>query len=169
MRSLSVKALAAGALLAVAGCTEVECPLDSIVAMTCGLYSAETGAPHKLSVTLDVLAAGTDSVLLNQATGISSFLLPVRRGVATDTIVLVFTNDVPQEAADSIFLDHTDEPHFEALDCPGTVFHTLRGVRWTSHDLSRMPLTVDSVSIVRTSVNYEDLENLRIFLRAAAE
>jgi len=161
--------LAAGLLLSLTGCTEVECPLDSIVALTCGLYSAETGEPHKLSATLDVLAAGTDSVLLNQATGISSFQLPVRRGIATDTIVFVFTNDVPQEAADTLFLTHTDQPHFEALDCPGTVFHTLQGVRWTSHALSLMPLTVDSVSIVRTSVNYEDLENLRIYLRTAAK
>ena len=63
-------------------------------------------------------------------------------------------------------MQHTPQPHFESLDCPAAVYHTLHAVRYTSHPLSQLPLTVDSVALVRSIVNYDDIENLRIYLRA---
>lgn len=167
---MSGKIVAVCLSLLLAGCTEVNCPLDSVVAMTCGLYDVESRQPITLTATLSVRAAGTDSILLNEATNISSFLLPVRHGVTTDTLLLDFSTATSVQAVtDTLFVEHTNEPHFEYIDCPGTMFHTLKSVRWTSHDLLDMPLTVDSVAIVRPSVNYDDIENLRIFLRALAE
>lgn len=170
MKGLFGKLLAGCVSLFFAGCTEVNCPLDSVVAMTCGLYDMESKQAVTLTATLSVRAAGTDSVLLNNATNISSFLLPVRQGVTTDTLLLDFSTATSiQAVADTLFVEHTNEPHFEYIDCPGTIFHTLKSVRWTSHDLLEMPLTVDSVAIVRPTVNYDDIENLRIYLRALAE
>lgn len=170
MKSLFSKIWAGSLLLLAAGCAEVNCPLDSVVAMTCGLYDAESKQAVTLTATLSVRAAGTDSILLNNATNVSSFLLPVRQGVTTDTLLLDFSTVTSvQSVTDTLFVDHTNEPHFEYIDCPGTIFHTLKSVRWTSHDLSVMPLTVDSVAIVRPTVNYDDIENLRIYLRALDE
>jgi hypothetical protein len=67
-----------------------------------------------------------------------------------------------------IFVAHTNEPHFESVDCPPAVFHTIQSVAWTSHSLSQMPLTIDSVAVVRTKVNYDDVENLKVYLRSTA-
>ena len=71
-----------------------------------------------------------------------------------------------QDAVDTLFVDHTLQPHFESLDCPSSVFHTITGVRATSHSLGNMPLTIDSVALVRLIVNYDDVENIRIYLRS---
>lgn len=148
-------------------CTSIDCPLDNLVELTCGLYSAETGSSLTLSDTLTVRAGGVkDTTLLNRGVSISSFELPMRHGVDCDTLLLDFSNTSGQSATDTIYLGHTNEAHFESIDCPTAVFHTLTSVSWTSHALGTMPLTVDSVAIVRQIVNYDNIENLKIYLRS---
>ncbi len=160
-------AVAALVLACAAGCTNVDCPLDNIVVMTCGLYDAATETPYTLKDTLTVRAGGQkDTVLLNRAQGIKSFVLPLRQGVERDTLLLRFSNPAGQFATDTLFIAHTNEPHFESIDCPTAVFHTLKEVEWTGHPLGLMPLTVDSVAVVRKTVNYDDIENLKIYLRS---
>lgn len=155
--------------LATAACTNIDCPLDNVVALQCGLYQSETGAPLTLSDTLTVRAGGVlDTVLLNRAIGLKDFQLPVRQGAAADTLLLRFANEHGQAAEDSIIVGHEATAHFESLDCPATFFHTLTAVRWTSHALGEMPLTIDRVEIVRPQVNYDNVENLRIYLRSTA-
>ncbi len=153
---------------ATTSCKEIECPLDNVVAMTVGLYASETSSALTLADTLTVTAAGTDSVLLNRAFGLSSFLLPVSHGAAADTLLFRFSNEKGQVATDSVIVSHTNEPHFESVDCPSAMFHTLLSVRWTSHPLSQLPLTVDSVAITRSNVNYDDVENIKVFLRSTS-
>ena len=158
--------LVASAVLA--ACSNIDCPLDNVVLMQCGLYASETRAALTLTDTLTVRPAGRDTVLLNRAQGISSFLLPLRESGTQDTLLLCLSDAQGRRAIDTLFVQHTPQPHFESLDCPPAVFHTLTGVRATSHSLGLMPLTIDSVSVVRSSVNYDDIENIRIFLRATA-
>ena len=152
--------------LMVAGCSNIDCPLDNVVRMQCNLYASETRKALTLSDVLTVTPAGRDTVLLNQATAISSFLLPLKEGGTRDTLLLHFSNTAGQEAVDTLFVTHEPQPHFESVDCPACVFHTIKEVGFTSHALGLMPLTIDSVAIVRTAVNYDDIENLRIFLRS---
>lgn len=152
-------------------CTNIDCPLDNVVELTCGLYAADTKAALSLTDTLTVTSPGTlaaDTTLLNRATGISSFLLPMRQTMDRDTLVLHLSNVMGQSARDTIFLRHTNDPHFESIDCPTSVFHTLLDVQWTSHALRLMPLTIDSVAIVRKNVNYDNVENLKIYLRTTS-
>ena len=151
----------------VAGCSNIDCPLDNVVAMQCNLYASETRTPLQLDqATLTITPAGRDTVLLNQASGIHSFLLPLKDSGTQDTLLLHLTNAEGQAATDTLFVSHTPQPHFESVDCPVVVFHTLNAVRGTSHPLSMLPLTVDSVALVRSIVNYDDIENVRIYLRA---
>lgn len=162
-----VPILAVLSLMLATACTSIDCPLDNLVELTCGLYSAETKSALTLTDTLTIRAGGVkDTTLLNRALGLSSFELPVRHGVACDTLLLDLSNASGQTATDTIYLGHTNEAHFESIDCPTAVFHTLTSVRWTSHALSVMPLTVDSVAIVRQTVNYDNIENLKIYLRS---
>ena len=63
--------------LCLLACTNVDCPLENVVTMNCGLYNAETKASLKISDTLTIKTGGTkDTTLLNRANGISSFKLP---------------------------------------------------------------------------------------------
>ncbi len=156
----------AAALLA--ACSNIDCPLDNVVMMQCNLYSSETRSALTLTDTLNIRPAGRDTVLLNRATGISSFLVPLKESDTRDTLLLVLSNTTGQTATDTLFVDHTPQPHFENLDCPASVFHTVHAVSATSHPLSQLPLTIDSVSLVRSTVNYDDIENIRIFLRSTS-
>ncbi len=170
--SLIRKALFAPTAIVVASllsaCSNIDCPLDNVVMMQCNLYSAETHSALTLTDTLNVRPAGRDTVLLNRATGISSFLVPLKESGTRDTLLLVLSNTTGQTATDTLFVDHTPQPHFENLDCPASVFHTIQAVSSTSHALSQLPLTIDSVSLVRPTVNYDDIENIRIFLRSTS-
>lgn len=155
-----------GVGLILAACSNIDCPLDNVVMMQCNIYAAETKQPLTLSATLTVTPTNSDSVLLNRATGISSFLLPLKEGGEADTLLLNFSNTDGLEAIDTLFVLHTPKPHFESLDCPVSVFHTINSASATTHPLAEFPLTIDSVSLVRSIVNYDDIENIRIFLRS---
>lgn len=148
------------------GCTNIDCPLDNIVAMTCGLYDAGSENKYTLGDTLTVRAGGKkDTILLNRAYGLQSFLLPLRNASSCDTLLFRFSNSRGQFATDTLYLLHESQVHFESPDCPSAVFHRIGGVRWTSHPLGQMPLTIDKVNVVRQTVNYDDIENLKIYLR----
>lgn len=150
------------------GCSNIECPLDNVVVMTCGLYSAETQESLKLQATLDVMPAGKDTILLNRASDINLFMLPLRQAVEADTFLLRFTDEVGQVGTDTLFVKHTNTPHYESIECPATVFHTLTGVSWKRGETNPLAIAIDSVAVVRTAVNYDDIENLRIYLRPVA-
>ena len=153
-------------LFALGGCTSIECPLDNVVMMQCNFYAKETEQPLKLNAELTVKPAGRDTVLLNKITAVESILLPLKEGEDKDTLLLQFVSQTGQQATDTLFVTHTRHPHFESLDCPVSVFHQIVSTHVTSHPLSELPLTADSVSLVRSLVDYNDIENIRIFLRS---
>lgn len=149
-------------------CTNIECPLDNVVVMTAHLYEAETEQPLTLTDSLTVFTSRNDSILLNRAQGIKTFAAPVRHGVSCDTLLLRFSN-IDQAASDTLFVSKTDQPHFESIDCPATMYHYIKSVSWTNHPLAAFPLTIDSVAVIRSKVDYDDVENIRIYLRSTAQ
>lgn len=164
-----MKKLLYALLLACPACTNIDCPLDNVVVMTGGLYRSEDGTSLTLQDELTVNSAATGEVLLNKVSEISGFEIPLRHGAGTDTLLFSFANAEGQAAEDTLFLTYTDSPHFESVDCPAALFHTLKEVRWTSHPLAELPLTFEKVEIVRSLVNYDDIENIKIYLRATAQ
>lgn len=154
--------------LALTGCTEVDCPLDNIVEMGVKIYDADTSQPLTLADTLTVRLAGRDTILLNRAQGINDFYLPLRYTSAEDTFLLRFSNANGQAATDTLWVTHSASPHFESIDCPAAVFHSISSVRHTFHVLRLMPLTIDSVVITNPTVNYDNVENLSLYLRTTA-
>ena len=149
-------------------CTEVDCPLDNVVEMGIGLYEAETQQALTLADTLTVRPAGKDTILLNRAQNISVCYLPLRQGFERATLLLRFSNAAGQAATDTLFVGHTNAPHVESIDCPASVFHKITSVAHTQHPLSQMPLTIDSVAIANPTVNYDNIQHLKIYLRSTA-
>lgn len=154
-------------MVGLSACSNIDCPLDNVVSLQCNLYDASTQSTLTLSDVLSVTPAGRDTLLLNQATGIKSFLLPLKEAGAQDTLLLHFANAQGAVQVDTLFVNHTPQPHFESLDCPSSVFHTLNAVR-VSAQVSTNSAIVDSVSLVRPIVNYDDIENIRLFIRTSA-
>lgn len=151
------------------GCSSIDCPLNNVVGLNAGLRSAATGATYTLQDTLTITAAGTDSVLLNRATGIASLGLPLKYFGTTDTLRFRFSDTQGRVATDTLYISHDNIPHFENQDCPVLMFHKIGKIRWTSHALSQMPVTIDSIVVVRPLVDYQNAENIRIYLRTAIQ
>ena len=156
--------LAATLSLALTACSEIDCPLQNIVALRVGFYGAD-GAQVQLPDTLSILAAGTDSVLFNRGIAITSADIPVSYTREADTLLLRMADAAGRVATDTLIFGHTNQVHFENIDCPPAVFHAITSVRWTSHDASVLPLAVDSVELTEPNVNYDARENLKIYLR----
>lgn len=154
-------------MVGLSACSNIDCPLDNVVSLQCNLYDASTQSTLTLSDVLSVTPAGRDTLLLNQATGIKSFLLPLKEAGAQDTLLLHFANAQGAVQVDTLFVNHTPQPHFESLDCPSSVFHTLNAVRVSAQGSANSAI-VDSVSLVRPIVNYDDIENIRLFIRTSA-
>ena len=154
-------------MVGLSACSNIDCPLDNVVSLQCNLYDASTQSTLTLSDVLSVTPAGRDTLLLNQATGIKSFLLPLKEAGAQDTLLLHFANAQGAVQVETLFVNHTPQPHFESLDCPSSVFHTLNAVRVSAQGSANSAI-VDSVSLVRPIVNYDDIENIRLFIRTSA-
>lgn len=152
--------------LALSACSSIDCPLDNQVEMTLAFYDANTLKALPLPDTLSVygLNAGSEQLLYNRGIAVKTVKLTLRPQQPTDTFLLRFTSPT-QTATDTLWVDHESQPHFEALDCPASTFHTLHALRWKGHDLNLLPLTVDSAAISHSNVRYEDVENLKVFLR----
>lgn len=195
MKRLLRPTLISIAAVLLGACTNIDCPLDNVVMMQCGIYDAETEQPLTLPVewALSVKPAGRDTILLNRAYGVESFLLPLKEGEEKDTLLFFFappsgnmgntgdeeeteegegTENPPVTESivpDTLFVTHTRTPHFESVDCPASVFHNLTDASTKASPRNQLRWTLDRVKLVRTTVNYDDIENLRIYLRTSDE
>lgn len=149
-------------------CTEIECPMDNIVMMGAGLYDSETKKKINISENLSITPVGKDTILLNQAQHINEFFLSLKHETHEDHFLLHFSNAKGEYGVDTLKVGHTATPHLESLDCPATYFHTINSVGWSSHPLSEIPLTIDSVEISHPNVKYENQENIKIYLRSVS-
>ena len=76
-----------------------------------------------------------------------------------DTLVLT-VKGMDYLFQDTIWISKSNQVHYESPDCPTTLFHTIQGVRST-HEF------IDSINVIRSSVNYETSTNLEINLLSA--
>lgn len=150
-------------------CSNIDCPLDNVVVMQCNLYDAASQTSLTLTDTLSIQPLGKDTILLNRAIGVNSFLLPLKETAQNDTLLLRFSNELGEHITDTLYVEHDLQPHFESIDCPASVFHNITTVRSGSQIGATLPITIDSLSLVRSLVNYDDVENIRIFLRTATQ
>lgn len=131
-----------GLILTIGACSSIDCPLNNVVYTN---YKLE-GPVQTLSDTLTITTQrdnGFDSVLINQQVNTDSFSLPVSYGRPED-IFYFHTGHLH----DTVWIQKTNEPHFESVDCGLNYFHTITGVRFTRHAL-------DSVVINNNRVTYD--------------
>ena len=151
-----------GVVLALTACSSVDCPLNNVVYAKYKLMGDDTKLSYVLTITT-VRADGTDTILLNQQQNADSFELPMSFGQTVDELCLTRDRqDGSEVRRDTIWIEKTNEPHFESVDCGVNYFHTITGVRHTSH-------TIDSVTINKRNVNYDaSVSHLYIYFRKEA-
>ena len=137
-----------------AGCDEIDCTLYNTVYLRGGFYS--DGSQVSLADTLSITSGLQGPTLLNRETGVSTCTLDMSYWQETDTLVLTVWSD-EYLLRDTIWIDKTNRPHFESPDCPTNMFHEITSIACTHH-------FIDSVTVIKASVDYAQVENIQLHL-----
>lgn len=166
VKTFAFAATIAAALLVAASCSNIDCPLSNTVASKYVFYNTANGAAATFADTLTVRAIGSDTVLYNRGLNISEVDIPMSYRAAADTLLLDIS-DTEAKRTDTLIVAHTNEAHFESIDCSASMFHqitsaTLRPGTGGGSGLTR----IDSVAVNKRNVNYNVVENIKVFITA---
>lgn len=145
-------------------CSSTDCPLNNTVSLTAAFYDSHTGLQANMTDTLSIVAVGRrDTTLLNRGIDFNKVKLPMGYAQKTDTLLFRLVSKTGT-TTDSIFVSHTNEPHFVSLDCSTAFFHTITGVRITRRTpTADITTVIDSIVVANPDVNYDEKENLKIY------
>ncbi len=132
-------------------CSDTDC-LATNTAYVSYVFYNENGRTVSLSDTVTVTAAGTDSVLINSEVSPSLFQLPLSYTNTVDTFIIHYT----EKLIDSIFVTHTNIPHFISMDCGTGMYYYLDAISSTNN-------AIDSIMISNPTVDYNEKENVKIY------
>ena len=153
--------VAAAAAAAICSCSSVDCPVQNTVYTVYDVYS-RAGVADTLRDTLTVSTTrrdGTDSVLLNRISKVTTFDLPISYNDPEDTLFFEF-KDNTSYTLDTVYIKKDNFPHFESVDCNISFFHNITGVRHTRN-------IIDSIAINKQSVDYDaSTEHFHIYFKA---
>ena len=148
------------ALTAMTACTSIDCPVENNVATLYKLQKAD-GTQDTLHDTLTVLtrlARGVDTVILNKSVETTSFQLPISYTNAADTFTFVRKSDT-RELTDTVWIEKTNLPQFESVDCKLVYFHDVTALRHTRNG-------IDSISVKKGRIDYDsNTENFHIYFK----
>ena len=148
------------ALTAMTACTSIDCPVENNVATLYKLQKAD-GTQDTLHDTLTVLtrlARGVDTVILNKSVETTSFQLPISYTNAADTFTFVRKSDT-RELTDTVWIEKTNLPQFESVDCKLVYFHDVASLRHTRNG-------IDSISVKKGRIDYDsNTENFHIYFK----
>ena len=143
------------------GCSSIDCSLNSLV-HTQYAFRTAYGEPDTLRDTLTVTARTMhgDTILLNMASDITEFSLPVSYSLDSDTLMFRFRLKDGRAFDDQVILKKTNISHFESVDCPPTFFHDIE-------DLQHEGIAIDSLRVNDKHIdNGTEKKNIFIYLRS---
>ena len=148
------------ALTAMTACTSIDCPVENNVATLYKLQKAD-GTQDTLHDTLTVLtrlARGVDTVILNKSVETTSFQLPISYTNAADTFTFVRKSDT-REMTDTVWIEKTNLPQFESVDCKLVYFHDVTSLRHTRNG-------IDTITKKKGRIDYDsNTENFHIYFK----
>ena len=134
-------------VLAMVGCTSLDCPLNNTTYTKYRLMGNITTLNDTMTIST-TKTEGTDSVLINKDVKVDSFILPMSYHQPEDVFYFEIRNQENQVFKDTVTVKKEDFSHFESVDCNPTFFHTITEVK-TTHNL------IDSIVINNKDVNYD--------------
>ena len=134
-------------LLAMVGCTSLDCPLNNTTYTKYRLMGNITTLNDTMTIST-TKTEGTDSVLINKDVKVDSFILPMSYHQPEDVFYFEIRNQENQVFKDTVTVKKEDFSHFESVDCNPAFFHTITEVK-TTHNL------IDSIVINNKDVNYD--------------
>lgn len=146
-------------ILLLAACDSYDCTLYNYVGCYGTFY--QNGEVVSLQDTLTITSGKRGPVLLNKVVNKSKFDVPLSYWQEEDTLVLNIKGENTL-VQDTIWIKKSNQVHYESPDCPTTLFHTIQSVRSTN-------VFIKEINIIRSSVNYDQTDNLQIYLLSAAD
>lgn len=134
-------------VLAMVGCTSLDCPLNNTTYTKYRLMGNVTTLNDTMTIST-TKTEGTDSVLINKDVKVDSFILPMSYHQPEDVFYFEIRNQENQVYKDTVTVKKEDFSHFESVDCNPAFFHTITEVK-TTHNL------IDSIVINNKDVNYD--------------
>ena len=104
-------------------------------------------------LTISLLVNGKDSIVVNHLTGASNLQLPMSYTQECDTVVFSYENS----ATDTLFVKHENIPFFTSIECGLAMYHRIQSVTHTN-------AFIDSVAIINDYVNFDNNENIKLYL-----
>jgi hypothetical protein len=133
--------------LAFSACTSIDCPLNNRVYCKFKLAGTVTTLSDTLNISTD-RSDGNDTVLINRDVNVDSFSLPMSYNHAEDVFFVERRDTSGKSTIDTVTIAKDNLPHFESVDCSPAVFHILKSVTYTKHD-------IDSIVIKNKNVTYD--------------
>ena len=127
------------------GCSTIDCTLGNTVVAHYALDGEMKTLGDPLTITAD-LGDGNDTVVLNRASGLATFSLPMSYQRPADTFYLSIARGDSLVDRDTIVITKTSVPHFESVDCSPTFFHHITDVATTRHAIDSLVLNNPNVS-----------------------
>lgn len=138
-------------------CSEEEdCSMvDNRGMMVCNFFTIdpETGLSAQAVLdSLTVTARGTDSVIINRMTDVSTISLPLRYTADSTEFVFRYTAHL----TDTLVIRHTNTPYFVSMDCGYQMKQSITEERHTQRYL-------DSVYVSHPETSINGTENIQLF------
>ncbi len=140
-------------LVMLAACSSIDCPLNNVVLLKGGFYSAN-GDTLALALT-DTMTVTTQGItengkeevlIVNQLSGKHTFSMALSYEGREDEYHFHFWGD-DYDVRDTVRVTKENTPHFESPDCSPRFFHNITDV-WCTHNI------IDSISINYKTVDY---------------
>ena len=150
-------------MFAFASCTNIDCPLSNSVSAKYMFYDSSSRASVVLKDTLTVKAASIDTVLFNRGVNLTEVNLPMSYRLSADTLLFSISNS-GESRTDTVVVAHTNEAHFESIDCSPSMFHKITSVTLLRGNGSAKVAQIDSVVLNNPKVNYNVVENFKVYI-----
>lgn len=152
MRRLTFKALACiMAAMAAVSCSSIDCPLNNRVCVKMRLAGDGSVTRDTLTIASPrTVGDDNDTVLINRLTESDSLQVPMSYNRSQDIYFLTLVQkETSAETTDTVWVDKTNLPHFESVDCAPNMFHDITAVKTTHH-------SIDSIAVNNNKVTYND-------------
>ncbi len=103
----------------------------------------------------------SDTILINRQTALDSLKVPMSYNRPQDVYILSLTENITSaRTTDTLWVEKTNLPHFESVDCSPSMFHDITAVSSTHH-------RIDSIAINNNKVTYNDAQpHLTIYFKS---
>lgn len=144
-------------------CSNIDCPLSNSVSAKYIFCNSAGKASVVVKDTLTVKAAGTDTILFNRGVNLTEVNLPMSYRQNDDTLLFCISN-TGESRTDTVVVGHTNEAHFESIDCSPSMFHKITSVTLKKGSGSEKVARIDSVALSNPKVNYNVVENFKVYI-----